>query len=233
MKSLLLTCVLALALGLGGVAAWAVMRINPAICCAVEACGTGVLGAPVGLDESDISILSGLGELRGLRVGNPEGFAAPLAVSLGAVRLELAPESFSGPVVAVRSLVFEGPAITYERGAAGASNLDILLSNALEAAQSERLARDARAARDGEPGGAQLLVIDELLVSGATLALEPEGEVLALPGLRLEGIGHGRGGVPPSEALATVLDALARAADQAVAAHLSALAGAPLPAPGP
>lgn len=233
MKGFLLTCTLTAVLGLGGIAAWAVVHVNPAIRCCVEACGAVVLAAPVSLDESDVSILSGQGELRGLQIGNPGGFAAPLAASLGAVRLELAPESFSGPVVAVRTLVVENPAITYERGAAGASNLDVLLSNALETARSERLARDARVARGGEPGGAQLLVIDELVVHDATLTLAPGGATLHLPKLRLAGIGHGRGGVPPSEALALVLGALARAADQAVAAHLSALAGTPPPAPGP
>lgn len=236
MKSLFLTCALAVALGLGGVAAWAVVRVNPGIRCSVEICGSGLLGAPVALDEADVSLFAHSGELRGLHVGNPEGFVGPLAADLGTVRLDLAPESFSGPVVAVRSLEIDAPALTYERRASGASNLDVLLSNALESARTEQAARAVRALEGDEPGGGQFLRIDVLVVRGATLALGPGAAPLPLPDLRLEGIGHGRseGGVVPAEAVATVLGALARAADQAVIAlTFPSTPEAPSPAPGP
>ncbi|MCK9241264.1 hypothetical protein [Desulfocurvus sp.] len=229
MRNLLLTCALAVALGLGGVAAWAVVRVNPGIRGCVEAGGSGLLGVPVALDEADVSLFSLDGELRGLHVGNPEGFAAPLALELGSLRLELAPESFSGPLVVVRTLEIRDPVLTCERAVGGASNLDALLSRALEAARRERLARDIRLREGREPGGWQGLVVDRLVCEGATLALGPGGGTVPLPALRLEALGRDRGpgGAAPAEIVAAVLDALVRAADQAQASAACIPPGAP------
>ncbi len=210
------------------------VRVNPGIRCSVEICGSGLLGAPVALDEADVSLFAHSGELRGLHVGNPEGFVGPLAADLGTVRLDLAPESFSGPVVAVRSLEIAAPALPYARRARGASYLDVLLSNALESPRTSR--RPARFVPLGRRARGRAVPAHRRAGRAWRDPGPGPGAARCPARPRLEGIGHGRseGGVVPAEAGATVLGALARAADQAVIAlTFPSTPEAPSPAPGP
>jgi hypothetical protein len=56
---------------------------------AVEAAGPRLLGAPVTLDRVTISPWSGSGTLRGLVVGNPEGFKTASAIRVGSVEVSV------------------------------------------------------------------------------------------------------------------------------------------------
>ena len=49
----------------------------------VEAMGPKVLGADVAMEEVNISMFSGKGQLKGITIGNPDGFHTESAFRLG------------------------------------------------------------------------------------------------------------------------------------------------------
>ncbi len=230
MKKVLLTWIVLAALVLGGVIVYGVVSVGPVVKKAVEYVGPRLLGAPVSLDEAEVSLFSGEGELRGLFVGNPPGFDSPMALEAASLSLSVDRSSFASDVLVVRSLSLSGPRLTYERSGSG-SNLETLLANARRAAGSEDKAHAARQGDGGEPGGEQKLIIDDFRITDASLALAVSGmsgplATVPLPDIHLSGIGREEGGVPPSRVVEAVLGAVARGAAQAVGSQAGSAAEA-------
>ena len=73
MKGIMFLLGLGLVLLVVGFVALGIVTVNPLVVKAVNSYGPELVGAPVHLDESDLSIFSGEGTLRGLVVGNPAG----------------------------------------------------------------------------------------------------------------------------------------------------------------
>lgn len=94
-------------------------------------------GTPVHLGGVDLSPLSGEGEISGLQVDNPEGFAGPYALRLERVRLALELGSLTDDVVRIRELRIEGARIEGELASDGRSNLRTVLANVESATASE------------------------------------------------------------------------------------------------
>ena len=56
---------------------------------AFNAAAPGVLGVPAALDAADLSLVRGQAALRGLHVGNPEGYKTAGLLDLGSVSVTL------------------------------------------------------------------------------------------------------------------------------------------------
>src|SRR2546429_10000506 len=94
----------------------------------VETVGPQITGTEIKLDSATLSLLSGSGKLKGLLVGNPEGFKTASAIKGGAGRLGGAPRSVFSDKVHVKEVRVEAPEITFEGGLKG-NNLSRLLDN--------------------------------------------------------------------------------------------------------
>src|SRR5262245_19124981 len=81
---------------------------------AVEIAGPQIMKVPVKLDSVNIVLLSGSGKIKGLVVGNPEGFKTPQAISVGAASLALQPASLLVDKIVVESINLQAPVITFE-----------------------------------------------------------------------------------------------------------------------
>jgi hypothetical protein len=136
---------------------------------AVEAAGPRVLGAPVTLEFAAVSPFSGKGTLRGLVIGNPEGFKGPHAVKVGAVEVSLKVSSLLTDTIVVRSVVVSRPEIVWELGPGGASNLTRLQKNAEASAAS--LTGGAKAAPEPAAKPGKALLIQDLRVTGGSVGL--------------------------------------------------------------
>ncbi|MDC3261871.1 hypothetical protein OAU76_01745 [bacterium] len=77
---ILLSLVLVLVLVVGVII---VLNLGSGLKVAIESLGPEVTQSSVTLDKAEISLISGEGSLRGLIIGNPEGFATERAFSLG------------------------------------------------------------------------------------------------------------------------------------------------------
>src|SRR5690242_13773529 len=80
----------------------------------VETFGPKLTKVDVKLDTVSLSILSGSGKVKGLFVGNPEGFKSPSAIQVGTASLALQPSSILSDKVVIHSINVQGPEITFE-----------------------------------------------------------------------------------------------------------------------
>ena len=182
---------------------WLYLSLDHVVKRAIEKYVPEILQATVELDEVRLSPADGAGTLRGLRIGNPQGFRAPHAATVGTIALAVDPTTIVKDVVRVRRIAVERPSITYEPGARG-SNFDVLQRN---------VARYAGAG--GEAKAGRKLIVESLTIRGARVTYAPQvGRGTAtisfdLPDIQLRNVGEARGGVTPGELAKIIVDALA------------------------
>lgn len=186
-----------------GIGVWLYLSLDHIVKRAIERYVPDIIGAPVALDEAKLSPTAGTGALRGLRIGNPKGFRAPHAATVGTVEIALAPDSVTKNVVLINRILVASPSIVYEPGNAG-SNFDVMQRNA---------ARYVGAGDSGKPP--RKLIVESLAIRNARVTYAPpvgRGSAtieFKLPDIHLRDIGKNRGGVTSGELTKIVVDALA------------------------
>ena len=105
-----------------------VINLDRGIKTAVETIGPEMTQSSVSLNSVDLSLTTAKGSFSGLRVANPEGFAAADAFSLGEISFAMDADSLASDTIIIDSLRIVAPEITMER-ADGRSNLDRIQSN--------------------------------------------------------------------------------------------------------
>ena len=184
---------------------WLYLSLDYVVKRAIEQRVPEIIGASVALDAVQLSPRDGTGALRDLQIGNPHGFRAPHAATVGRIEIALAPASIVKDVVLVRRIVVANPSITYEPGSAG-SNFEAIQRNV------ERYLGGTGASK----GAAEKkLVVDALTISGARVTYAPQvgrgSATIAfeLPDIELRNLGQSRGGVTAGELAKIIVDALA------------------------
>ena len=174
------------------------------------------------VDAVDVSMLTGSAKVKNLVIGNPTGFKAPNAISVGLAAVRVSPMSVLSDKIVVKSIRLESPEITFEGGLSG-NNLSKLLDNVNGTAKNGGPPpTNPTASTASQPG--KKLEVDDLLITGAkihgTLVL-PGGREMALPPLPLPDIhltdlGKGPEGVTATELTRQVLSEVVSAALKAV-----------------
>ncbi len=139
MKKLIVRIFVGLVIVLVLVAIGSIFFLGTIVKAGVEKVGPRVAKVPVKLDSASISLFSGSGTLKGLVIGNPEGYKTPEAMKLGRVSLSIAPGSVLKEKKHIRAIRIEGPEITYETDLKG-SNLGKLLDNVGGSAEQDKKA---------------------------------------------------------------------------------------------
>ena len=204
----------ALVLAVIGVGA-ASMMLGSIVKTAVEAAGPRVLGASVTLGGVVLSPFSGRGTLRGLVIGNPEGFKGPHAVSVGSIEVAVKLSSLMTGTVVVESVAVREPEIDWELGPGGESNLTRLQKNAMAAAA--KLGGGASDNPSSSPARGKSLMIRRLEITGGKVGLSASalGALNApLPDVHLRDLGGP--GQSPAQVAAEALGAVTGSAQRAV-----------------
>ena len=197
-----------------------VLSLNSIVKNGVIAFGPEVIKAPIQLDGVSISALSGAGEIKGLVIGNPEGFKTPNAVKLGTASLQVKPMSLLGDKIVVQSIKADGAEITFE-GSLSGSNLSKIQEN-VDAYVANLL---GSASKDKKSAGKKLQV-DEIVISNAKINLSMtilggKSATVALPEIKLTNLGQGADGVTPAEVIKVVLKEVMTKTTAAVGGFLS------------
>jgi uncharacterized protein involved in outer membrane biogenesis len=157
---------------------------------AVEAAGPRLLGAPVTLGLVTISPWSGRGTLRGVVVGNPEGFKTPHAASVGSVEVEVKLSSLLSDTIVVERVAVREPELVWEIGQ-GSSNIARLQRNAQESAA--KYGGAGSAAEQPAKKGKSLLIKDFSVTGGkvglSATAFGPQSLTAPLPDVHLTNLG--------------------------------------------
>ena len=182
---------------------WLYLSLDHVVKRAIEKYVPEILQATVELDAVKLSPADGAGAVNGLRIGNPKGFGAPHAATVGTIALAVDPTTVVKDVVLVRRIAVERPSITYEPGAKG-SNFDVLQRNV-----------ERYVGAGGDTKGGRRLIVESLVIRGARVTYAPQvGRGTAtisfdLPDIQLRDVGKSRGGVTPGELAKIIVDALA------------------------
>src|SRR5215469_5641268 len=94
----------------------------------VETLGPKLTGVNIKLDSVNLLLLTGSGTVKGLVVGNPEGFKSPSAMQVGSTSVALKPMSLLSDKIVIDSIRLLGPEITFETDL-HKNNLSKLLDN--------------------------------------------------------------------------------------------------------
>ena len=184
------------------------------------------LGVPVTLQDVDISLLRGTAAVKGLHVGNPEGFKTAGLFDLGAVSVDVDNSTLLSDVIVIKEISIDGLALTYEQGLRG-SNLGALIDQ-LSAGQEEKpedqkAPPEEKAPAEEKPG--KKVVIEKLSITGSQMNLSITGAAaltgggsipIPLPPIVLTDLGKEKNGVTLVEAVREILDAIAGVAGTAV-----------------
>jgi uncharacterized protein involved in outer membrane biogenesis len=193
----------------------------------VETIGPRVTKVDVKLDSVSLSLLSGGGTLKGLVVGNPQGFKAPRAINVGQATLALEPRSLLSDKVIINTINVQSPEITYETDLKH-SNLSQLLQNVQEATGGTE-AKPQQPAEPKEAKPAKKLQVDDFLITGGKIhvsvtALSGGAATVPLPNIHLQNLGQGPDGITAAELTKLVVDAIEKRATQAASGAVTDIA---------
>lgn len=187
----------------GGGVAWLAMNLNDLVRSGVQDYGPDYTGTPVTLEAVDLSLFSGEGELRGLVVGNPEGFDGGDPFRLGRVRVALDPSTLTQDVIVVREIIVEEAEINAILKSLRDSNLQSILDNVQAAAGPAEPSDEV--AETGEP---VKVIIDRFSFTGgaaSVTAAQAGSASVEIPDVVLTGIGRKSDGETVGEALSQMI----------------------------
>ncbi|MEH6477346.1 MAG: hypothetical protein V7727_16760 [Sneathiella sp.] len=186
-------------------------NLDKVIIAAVEEYGSDVTQSDVTLAEVDLDLTSGKGTLRGLKVGNPEGFEEPSAFELGEISLNVNIADTNDDLIHITEISVDGPQITYELNS-NTNNLDALKAN-IDAFMKANMSSDDKSSEADSDDEGPKLIIDKLTISNGKVTVKApitmnqkiEGN---LPLIQLKDIGKKEGGATPEEVAAQIVDSV-------------------------
>ena len=191
------------------------------IVAAVESFGSEATQADVELKEAEVSVTSGEGALRGLRVGNPKGFDTESAFRLGEISLKLDVATVTSDPVVIKEIVVRAPEVTYELGETG-SNIDALKRNVDRYAKQKSAGSQGTGAGGGGDGATgPKLIIENLYLRDGKVTISATGLggkslSVPLPAVHLKNIGKDTGGATPDEVIKVVFKSVSGSVGKAV-----------------
>lgn len=208
---LVVVILLVVSFGLGGIIKKAVTTVGPK-----------ALGAPVELQTVRVSPFTGLVHLKGLVIGNPEGFHTDSAAQIGEFKVQVELASLLTDKIVVKEILIDGPQITYEKSLKSSNFTELQKNVEAFAGPKEEAPADEPAVEepaDKKPG--KKVQIDKLLVQNGKVkisitALKGKEMTVPLPKIEKEGIGADKDGATMAEAAkevwGSIMDAVKSAA---------------------
>ncbi len=195
MKKLLIG-VAVIALVVVAAVVWLLGSLNQIVEDQIEVIGSELTGVPVRVGGVGIDIKKGSGQIRGLRIGNPEGYAAANAFDMSLLRLDIDLKSLGKQPLVLDELVIDSPVVNAEINERGGSNLKEILDNVSKNTQQA----DAKAKTE-ESGEPMRIAIRRLLIQGVSFTESnpfEEGEPRSgtLPTIEKTNVGGGKGATP-------------------------------------
>jgi hypothetical protein len=190
--------------------------LDKAVKSGVEYFGPKLTKVTVAVDGVSISTLSGSGKIKGLLVGNPEGYKSAQAISVGSATLALKPTSLLSDKIVINKIEVISPEITFE-GGLGGNNLSKILSNLEETTGGS----STNAAAKPEQGPNKKLQVDEFLISGAKINVQITGMEksvpVVIPTISLSQLGTGPEGITVADLTKKVIQAIEKEGAKAAA----------------
>ncbi len=168
---------------------------------AIEGLGPQITGVSVKVKRVKLEPAEGRGAIMGLEVGNPAGYRAPRALSLGEMRLAIEYSTLASNVIRIKEISLQGPVITYEPGAGG-DNLTAIQKHI--DAQVAKLG----GSKSADSGSGRKFIIDHIYVRDARVQF---GDTLGVPvpNVHLRDVGKRANGASAGEVVKAVWGSVA------------------------
>ena len=188
----------------------------------VETAVPMVTKTSVKLDGASLMPVTGSGQLRGLVIGNPEGFKALAAIQVGSMSVDVVPRSLFSDKIIVHSIKVLGPEITFEGGLKN-NNLTKLLENIRGV-----VPKTGGSSSQPSASASRKLQVDDILITGAKVNLSigflgGAAAAVALPDIHLSGLGQGPDGITAAELSERLLNAILDNTVKAASGQLGSL----------
>ena len=195
--------------------------LGPIIKTSVETIGPQVAGVDITLEKAGINLFTGNVKLKGLIVGNPEGFKTPSLMELDQFVVDLDLGSLLTDTIVIKQIHIDGPQITYERSLR-ASNLGTLQKNLAPAEDKTPAEEPEEKAAKKKKAPAKKVIIEDFLFENGKINVSitlAGGKQLTVPlaSIHLENIGKESEGASITEVVTEVFDAITKSVGTAVA----------------
>jgi hypothetical protein len=206
MKKVVLGAVLVLLVTIGFGVYYLLSNLDSIVKSAIETYGSEATQTPVQVASVKIVLQDGSGAISGLTVGNPQGFSAPRAFSLGEIATQINLKSLSEEVPVIEHITIRAPEVFFELNEKGQNNLDNLKKNLQSGTASS-----SSSTADKKDGSEPKLIIRKLIFSDGSIharvvPLDKDYE-LKLPNIQMNDLG-GKTGATPSQIASQVLNIL-------------------------
>lgn len=190
----------------------------------METVGPQITKTSIVVDEIHIGLLTGSAKVKGLVVGNPEGYKTPNAISIDTAEVGVNAFSLLSDKIVIRSVLIKAPEITFE-GGLGGNNLSQISENASGASNSGTTTASTTSA-SGKP--AKKIEVDDFLMTGAKVHVSLTGmdgkeTTIVLPDIHLTDLGKNENGITAADLTKRVLSAISAATVKAVSSTASNL----------
>lgn len=195
MKKILLIAFIITLVFLVIIAVVSLFYLGPIVKIGVEQFAPQITKVSVNIDRADVSLL-GSAAIKGLELGNPQGYVNPQAIKVGTISISLDPLSVTTSKILIHSVHVESPLISFELGLGG-NNLSKILNNVN--------------AYSKNPQPAPKIEIDDFLITNAKIDVVIGGVInktLPLPDIHLTNLGKGSDGLTPVELIRKILSAI-------------------------
>jgi len=193
----------------------------------VNTAGPRLAKVPVHLNSVVVNPLTGMVRIKGLVVGNPEGFNTPSAMELNDFKLNIKMSSLFSKAIVIEEILIDAPQITYEKSLKS-SNLSTLQANLAPKDAAAPKTEPSPDAKPAEKKAAKKVIIEDCQLNGAKVhvtitALGGKKMTLPLPDIHMKDIGKDSGGANPAEVISEVFDSISKAVIGAVSSAGDAL----------
>ncbi len=185
-------------------------NLGPIVKKTVNTVGPQITKTDVKVDDVSLSIFSGEAKIKDFLLGNPKGFKARQAMSVGSVYVDIDEKSITQNPIIINKIEIVAPQITYEK-IKGSDNFQTLLKNVQGSAKAEKKTAAKPDAKDDSQG--RKIIINDVIVKDGkvTLTMAALGgkEISApLPDIHLKDIGKEKQGATPAEAFEKIFASL-------------------------
>ena len=195
--------------------------LGPIIKGAVETIGPQVAGVDITLEKASVNLLSGNVKIKGLIIGNPEGFKTPSLMELGQFVVDIKMASLFTDTIVIKQIHIDGPQITYEQ-ALRSSNFSTLLNNMAPDEKAPTEEPEEKITTDKKKAPSKKVVIEDFLFENGKVNISitlAGGKQLTVPlaTIHLEDIGKASDGASITEVINEVFGAITKSVGQAAA----------------
>ncbi len=177
----------------------------------IEEFGPQYLGTDVGVSSVDLDLAGGAGSIKGLEVGNPQGFSGPYAMRLGEIGLALDIEQTTSELVVIKEMRIVGASLVAIAEGRN-TNLQKIMENVEAAAGTSE-------AGPADAGGSEMkFIVDRFLFTDADVSLKSDilGESsLSIPPIELSGVGRKTNGATAAELAQQLMKPITEAVSRA------------------